>query len=312
MSVVGLFDIESLMSKENIKKIIERLVQTDGVFETGIRGVHIFRLSEPIVSSPSVYKPSVAAILSGSKEFFFDGHRHTYDNSKYLCCSVTMPLQAGTSNASPENPLLGVYISLDSHLMSELAIKIDNTNGIKRTPKGEPESQGIALSSWDEPFTEALLRLLQLIDDPVALTTLGVGRLMEVYFAILQGEAGISARQAFGSGNAIARTIDYMSSNLDKSLVINDIASRVGMSKTVFHRKFKEATSMSPIQFSKLIRLNNAAMKIAGGASVNRAAEEVGYVSSSQFSREFKRQYGKSPKQWGESVNSRLESMLQS
>lgn len=81
---------------------------------------------------------------------------------------------------------------------------------------------------------------------------------------------------------------------------IDEMATRAGMSRAVFHRKFKHATSMSPIQFVKSMRLNTAAMNIAGGATVNKAAMDVGYVSPSQFSREFKRMYGQSPRQWSD------------
>ena len=102
-------------------------------------------------------------------------------------------------------------------------------------------------------------------------------------------------------GNEIARAIEYLSSRLGEAVTIEELAAQVGMSRAVFHRKFKQATTMSPIQFAKSMRLNNATMKIAGGMNVNQAATEVGYVSSSQFSREFKRMYGQSPKQWSHS-----------
>jgi len=118
----------------------------------------------------------------------------------------------------------------------------------------------------------------------------------------LKGEAGESARRAFGVGNEIARAIDYLSSRLNEAVTIDDMAAHVGMSRPVLHRKFKQATTMSPIQFVKSMRLNNAAIKIVGGMNVNEAAMDVGYVSSSQFSREFKRMYGQSPKQWSHSM----------
>jgi AraC-like DNA-binding protein len=118
---------------------------------------------------------------------------------------------------------------------------------------------------------------------------------------VLKGEAGDSARRAFGVGNQIARSIEYLSSHLDEKVTIDQMASQVGMSRAVFHRKFRQATTMSPIQFVKSMRLNSAAMKVAGGMNVNEAAMEVGYVSSSQFSREFKRMYGLSPRQWSHS-----------
>ena len=124
----------------------------------------------------------------------------------------------------------------------------------------------------------------------------------ELYYAVLKGDAGDSARRAFGVGNEIARAIASLSSRLDEAVTIEELAEKAGMSRAVFHRKFKQATTMSPIQFVKAMRLNHAAMKIAAGMNVNEAASQVGYVSSSQFSREFKRMYGDSPRQWSHSV----------
>ena len=120
----------------------------------------------------------------------------------------------------------------------------------------------------------------------------------ELCYAVLMGEAGAAARRAFGVGNEISRAIDYLSNHLKEQVSINEMAEHVGMSRAVFHRRFKEATTMSPIQFVKSMRLNNAAIKIAEGKTVSEAAWDVGYQSSSQFSREFKRMYGQSPRQW--------------
>ena len=297
------------MSKQQIKQIIENSVHTDGAVETGVKGVQLFRVTEPIHCAPAVYEPTVVAIVNGSKEAILDGKTYVYDSNHYMCCTMSMPVEAGTPTASPENPLLGVLISLDHRVITELAMEIENAAGTIRMPKGAPEPQGFALARWDDAFIDTLLRLLQLGDNPAATVALGAGRLKEVYYAILNGDAGKSARHAFGVGNGIARAIEYMSARLDEPITIDDMAARVGMSKTVFHRKFKDATTMSPIQFAKSIRLNNAAMKIAAGMNVNEAAMEVGYVSSSQFSREFKRLYGKSPRQWSNSRSPKVADM---
>lgn len=290
------------MNKEKIKQLIESRVQEDGMLETGIKGVQLFRVTESLRCAPAIYEPTVVAIVSGTKEAILDGKRYAYDNSQYLCCSMSMPVEAGTPIASPEDPLIGVYISLDTRVMTELAIEMENAPEAIRCAKGSSIPQGLTLSHWDDTFTEALLRLLQLSDNQTDIAILGNARLRELYYAILKGEAGESARRAFGVGNEIARAIRYLSSSLDDTITIDDLASKVGMSRAVFHRKFKQATTMSPIQFVKSMRLNSAAMKIIGGTSVNVAAMEVGYVSSSQFSREFKRMYGLSPKQWSHSV----------
>ncbi len=289
------------MSKRQIKDLIQNRLSQDGMVQTGVKGVQLFRVTDPIPCAPAVYEPTVVAILNGAKEAILDGKNYVYDSSQYMCCTMSMPVEVGTPNASPENPLLGVFISLDTRMMTELAIEMESAAGAIRKPKSGPLPQGFALAGWDDEFTHALLRLLQLGDSPADTAVLGNGRLRELYYAILKGDAGYAARRAFGVGNEIARAIEYMSSNLEDSVTIEDIAAQVGLSRAVFHRKFKQATTMSPIQFVKSMRLNKAAMKIAGGANVNEAAMEVGYVSSSQFSREFKRMYGQSPRQWGHS-----------
>ena len=289
------------MSKQQIRQLIENRVTEDGLVDTGVKGVQFFRVTEAVRCTPAVYDPTLIAIVSGAKEAILDGKSHVYDSSQYMCCAISMPVEAGTPMASPDNPLLGVQIALEPRVMTELAIEMESAAGAIRQPKGGPLPQGFALANWDDAFTQALLRLVQLVDNPTDAVVLGNGRLREVYYAILKGEAGDAARRAFGVGNEIARVIEHVSSHLDETVTIDDMAAHVGMSRAVFHRKFKQATTMSPIQFVKAIRLNNAAMKIAGGMTVNEAAMDVGYVSSSQFSREFKRMYGQSPRQWSHS-----------
>ncbi len=290
------------MSKQQIKHLIEERVSEAGAVETGIKGVQIFRVTEPLRCAPAVYEPCVVAVVSGSKEAILDGERYRYDSTRYMCCPMTMPVEAGTPDASPETPLLGVLISLNTRVMTELAIEMEHAAGAIRMPKGGPLPQGLTLAHWDDAFTDALLQLLRVLENPTDAAILGGGRLRELYYAVLKGGAGETARRAFGVGNEIARAIEFLSNRLNEPVTIDDMAEQVGMSRAVFHRKFKQATTMSPIQFVKSMRLNNAAMRIAGGMTVNEAAMDVGYVSTSQFSREFKRMYGQSPRHWSQSL----------
>ncbi|MGB2105093.1 MAG: AraC family transcriptional regulator [Glaciecola sp.] len=287
--------------KQKIKQRVERWILDDGMIETGIKGVRLFRVSNAMPCVPAVYEPAVIAILSGKKEAILDGNHYVYDNRQYMCCTVSLPVEAGTPEASPDEPLLGAYISLDTKVMTELAIEMEATTGAIKRPKSSSTPSGMSLANWDNAFTEALFRLLDLGENRADIAILGESRLRELYYAVLKGEAGSSARSAFGIGNEIAKSIEYLSKNLNKNVTIDELASLVGMSRAVFHRKFKQATRISPIQFMKSMRLNKAAMKLATGMTVNEAALAVGYVSSSQFSREFKRMYGQSPKQWSQS-----------
>lgn len=285
------------MSKDQIKHIIERCLPEAGLIGTSLKGVQLFRVTEAVPCVPAVYEPTIVAIVSGVKEAILDGNRYAYDSRQYMLCPMTLPVEAGTPQATAENPLIGVMISLDPRVMRALALEMETASSVRPKPTGAAQ-QGLALAHWDKGFVQALLRLLELLETPADSAVLGDGRLRELYYSVLKGEAGEAAKRAFGVGNEIARTIDYLSTRLNEPVTIDDMASQVGMSRAVFHRRFKEATTLSPIQFVKSMRLNNAAMKIAGGMTVSDAAWEVGYSSSSQFSREFKRMYGQSPRQW--------------
>ncbi|MCJ8170155.1 AraC family transcriptional regulator [Atopomonas sediminilitoris] len=288
------------MSKHLISQWITSKTGTDGLFETCLPGVQLFHISAPRRCAPAVYEPAVVAIVSGTKEAIVDGTRYRYDNQQYLCCSLSMPVEAGIHRASADNPLIGVYIPINIRLMTDLVIELHNSGGDIPSAKTEQHSQGLALAHWDDAFAEALLRLLQLNDRPADAQVLAEGRLRELYYAVLQGEAGRSARQAFGVGNAISRVIAHVSTHLEQPVNIEAMADMAGMSRAVFHRKFKQATQLSPIQFIKAMRLNTAATQIAAGMTVSAASLAMGYASSSQFSREFKRLYGQSPRQWSE------------
>lgn len=286
------------MSKQDIKHLIEKRLSDDGLAETGIEGVQLFRVTEPMRCAPAVYQPSVIAIVNGAKEAILDGKSYVYDSAHYMCCPISLPVEAGTPHASSTTPLLGVSISLNTRVMSELAIELESAGGVIRDPSRNPLPQGFTLAPWDDEFTDAMLRLVDLAGRPEEAIILGDGRLREVYYSVLKGNAGLAVRRAFGVGNEIARSIEYLTARLSEPVTIEDMAAQVGMSRAVFHRKFKQATTMSPIQFVKSMRLNSAAMSIANGASINAAARDVGYLSSSQFSREFKRMYGQSPRGW--------------
>jgi len=194
------------MSKQQIKQLIENRVSEDGMVETGVKGVQLFRVTDPIRCAPAVYEPSVVAIVSGTKEAILDGTSHVYDSSRYMCCAISMPVEAGTPTASPDDPLLGVQIALDPRVMTELAIEMETAAGAIREPRGGPLPQGFALARWDDAFTEALLRLMQLGDSPTDTAVLGDGRLREVCYAVLKGDAGAAARRAsqivYRSGHA--------------------------------------------------------------------------------------------------------------
>ena len=253
------------MTKDQIKDFLAARITRDGLTPTAVPGVQLFRATTSVPCAPAVYEPCVIAIVSGSKEAALDGARFVYDASQYLCCPMTLPVEAGTPTASPEHPLFGVYVSLDPRLMGELAREMDAAGGALRMPRGAPDVQGIKLAAWDTAFWDALVRLLQITEDPVDAAVLGEARLRELYYAVLKGEAGAFARQAFGASNAIARAISHVSDNLDAPMSIDDMAARAKQDFDVLPLPKPEKERTHPAQSTTLQAAAGTAVAGAGG-----------------------------------------------
>lgn len=286
------------MNNAEIRKLIDGLAPAQGVYETGIEGVTVFRISTPLTRTPGVYSPGVCVLTSGSKKVHLDNQVYVYDADRYFCCTVPMPVEAEISYASADEPLLGLFISLESPILTELASELEAAQTASKT--NNELGLSLAIIERDVLFDDSVLKLLQLANHKEALQVLAKGRLREVYYAIMAGAAGSMVRQTFGVGDRIAKTIQYVRDNLHETITVEELAEKSAMSRAVFHRKFKAATSLSPLQFVKNLKLNYAAKAISTGITISEAALQSGYSSTSQFSREFKRQYGTAPRDWHE------------
>ena len=280
-----------------IQRVVARHAPIDGTHETPLEGVRLFRVSAPVERVPGVYEPSVCAVVEGFKHAYHDGRTHTYGPGHYLCTTVPTPVEAEVPHATPEEPVLGVLIDLDTRPVTELLIQYRAAKPL--APNSGGTTVGPAVAPWNEQFTVALLRALELLDDAAALDLLAHGRLRELLYTIVEGPAGPAIRDTLGAPtHQLAPVLTYMRNNLDEPLAVEDLADRAGMSRAAFDRHFRAATSLSPLKYLKALRLNDAAMLIANGATITHTATRVGYTSPSQFSREFKRHFGTTPRAW--------------
>ena len=286
------------MSRDRIRDLILRHVPAEGSTQAPIEGLQLFRITAPVERVPGVYPASLCVLVQGRKRVYLNGEGQTYDEGTFLCCTMPLPVEAEVPEASPDEPVLGILLDLETPTMTETLVATEATS--VREPEAEPleSTPGLVVSPWDEPFADALLRLLELLDDPSALQVLSTSRLRELYFALIRTEAGAVIRRTFGASRDLGRALEFLHDNIREPVNIDELARVAGMSKSVFHRKFKAATTLSPMQFVKAMRLNNAAALIAGGMKAAEASYEVGYGSPSQFSREFSRQYGMPPRKW--------------
>lgn len=274
----------------------ETVLPEDGTLETSLEGVTLFRLSHPIDRIPGIYPPAACVILQGAKYAYFRGGVHRYDSTQYLCSAMPLPVEGEVRQATPAEPLLGMMISFETRAMAEACVAYEAATSLQDPPPSETE--GFRTPTWDAPFRAALQNVLEALVDPVLMQLTGQGRLNELLVAILRSEAGPMICRRVRRDRSVLRVITHIRSNLAGELSVEALARMAAMSRPAFHRHFRRATSLTPIQFIKALRLNEGARLIAQGMAVGTAASQVGYASPSQFSREFKRQFGHSPGRW--------------
>lgn len=284
------------MIRDRIRSSVDRHAPSAGTTETLFEGVQLFRAVAPFERTPGIYTPSVCVIVAGEKRVHIEDSIHVLDPDHYVCATLPTPVLADVPRASPESPLLGVLIQLHTNAMSRLVLETQVAYGT--LPASVGPQKGFDTAARDAGFDIALANLLDLLDDPPAARVLGAGRLREVLFAILRGEAGDRLRSDFGGAPALATTLAHVHAHIREDFSIDALARRAGMSRAVFDRQFKAATLLSPLQYIKALRLNEASMRITRGESIGDAATAVGYHNSSQFSREFRRKFGASPREW--------------
>jgi AraC-like DNA-binding protein len=268
-----------------------------GFSESRLKGVRFFKSTQPSRRKPVVYDPGICIIAQGHKIGYLGGQKFRYDANNYLVISVTMPFE-GEYFASPEDPLLGLYIDVDMAHLHDLIGRMGLQSEIGRAgEKGLP--RGIGPAVMDEDMADATIRLLRCLRSATESQILGPGLVREILYRALCGtQAPVLYSLAMHSGtfSQVAHALKVMQSNYSAKLDVEQLAGTARMSASAFHRAFKEITSDSPMQYLKKFRLTKAKdLMVQENMKAYIAADKVGYESSSQFSREFKRYFGQTP-----------------
>ena len=281
-------------SNRRMTCLLSALATLDGIHPSAIEGVQLMRASQPIRRSQVLYEPGIVIVGQGRKRGYLGDRVFTYDAHNYLVLSVPLPFDCETE-ASPEKPLLAVSIRVDLAMLGELLMKMDGAH--TAPPPAVP--RGIFSTALDLKLSEAAVRLVECLAAPAETRILGPQIVREITYRVLCGEQGGALRAAaaldsrFGQVN---RTVQRIHAEYARTLTVEELAETAGMSASAFHQNFKAVTSTSPLQYLKSIRLHKARMMMVHeGLRAGMAAERVGYESSSQFSREFKRLFGASP-----------------
>jgi AraC-like DNA-binding protein len=280
--------------REELTERVARVVGEDGAVEAP-GGLRLLRASSPTPKDHGVSSPAFCVIAQGAKEVWLGDDCYRYDADHYLITAAALPTATRITEASEERPYLGVVLGLDPALVGSVMVEAGQP-----APGDRAAVRAFDVSPLDAGLLDAVLRLLRLLDAPAEearflrpLVT------REIVFRLLRGEQGGRLQQIAvlgGHAHRIARALERLSEDFDRPLRIEGVARELGMSVSGFHHHFKAVTAMSPLQFQKRVRLQEARrLMLAEHLDAASAGHRVGYSDASHFNREYKRLFGAPP-----------------
>lgn len=286
----------SLPKSEKLACKIAQLTASKERVDTQIPGLSLHRWTHPTPPTSYMMAPSICLVGQGRKRLFLGDEEFTFDADHFLITSVDLPVVTQVADATDDEPYLGLTLELDLKDIGQLMLDAQIS-----TSREKPNSQSsVAVSRVPDSLLNAIERLLDLSDSPDDIPVLAPLIQKEINYRLLTCGQGPRLRQLVSmdsQGYRISRAIDWLKSNLDQPLRVEDLAGRVGLSSSAFHNHFRKITAMSPLQFQKKIRLNEARrLMLTEKIEATSAAFRVGYESPSQFNREYSRQFGAPPK----------------
>jgi AraC-like DNA-binding protein len=276
-----------------IAAVIARHVSKDGFHATPIERVTLVRSSTVTMPMPNVYRPLLCLVAQGRKEVTLGDRAFRYAPGRYGIVTHDLPVTGQVVEATPDKPYLCLYLDFDPVMLGQLTLRVPPPPGAPSPPMGK------TVSDAGVDLLEAALRLLRLLDDPAALPVLGPLAEQEILYRLLAGPDGARMRHITSSQGRVAqvgRAIAWIGQNFRKRFSIERLAAEVGMSPSSLHEHFRAVTAMTPLQFQKQLRLQDArSLMLVQNIDATTAAFSVGYESPSQFTREYRRHFGEPP-----------------
>lgn len=277
-----------------LANLIKRKAPSEGMHDTLIEGLSLAYTAAPSLPMPTLYRPCLCIIAQGRKEIRLGAEQYFYDPLNYLVASVTLPVTGQVVEATPEVPYLSLKLDIDPAMISSLLAEAG--------PIGLPNpsaNRALFVDRLDPSMLDAVIRLLRLLDAPRDAAMLAPLALREIFYRLLRSPQGQRLRElvmADSQSHRIARAIEWINQHYDKPLRIEELAREVNLSASTLHHRFKAVTALSPLQYQKQLRLQEARrLMFSEGLEAASASFRVGYESPSQFSREYSRLFGAPP-----------------
>lgn len=281
--------------RQALVRTVGRCVEGRQEYRTPIPKLIFFRRTQPTQPAYCMVEPSIALVVQGTKRALLGNEALTYDIRNFLITSLDLPAMMHIVEASEEKPYLGVVLRLDLRVLSEIMLQ----SGFSAPPM-KRQDPGMFLGTTSAALLRAFVRLVDLLDEPDSIPMLAPLIEREIYYRLIT--TGQSARlwqitSVDSQSHRIACAVLWLKQNFSKTLRVEELASYVQMSPSSFHQHFKQITAMSPLQYQKWLRLSEARrLMLSEERDVSSSAFAVGYESPSQFSREYSRMFGASPK----------------
>lgn len=277
-----------------LKKIVEKVSVKEGINQTNISFVKIYKSTNDIEVLPSIYEPSLFIILQGSKIVMVGDKTFEYDSSSYFISSTYLAVSGKTTQSSKNEPFLSLQITFTQeeifHAIEEFSLNV-----------GKKNSSNFSASTYplDDNLRGCVFRLVKLIQTPQDIEVLSKIYLKEILYRLLISNQNIELQQlAFieSTSYKIAKAISFINQNIHETILVDDIAKFVHMSISSFHKQFKTIVGISPLKYSKKLKLQEAKrLMVFENMDIEGASFYVGYKSTSQFSREYSSYFGMSP-----------------
>jgi len=293
------------VNRRRMVELLGDLTSGEGLRRTVLDGVSLGRANRTYERAPVLYESSIYVVASGRKIGFVGGRRFVYDPNNYLILAAPLPFECRTE-ADAHGPMLGLSVRVTPSVVSELAVQMPTR------PRQAHADVAVCVEATrlDLPMSDAAVRLLECLRQPVDARVLGPSIVRELVYRALSGPQShllMSMVERQGQMSQINAALQWMHSRYAEPFSVARIADDVAMSVSAFHHQFKAVTGNSPVQYLKSLRLHKArALIVDEGAGAAAAAGAVGYESASQFSREFKRFFGASPSEEAKRVRSLL------
>lgn len=283
-----------LANSNTLAQLVGDIAQTDGGYTTRIPALMIYRRSAATEPMPCIYGLGLGITVQGGKRVTLGDEIFNYGPGQSLVTSVDLPVVSYVTQANPVEPYLGVRLELDARTIAQLAAEMDFSAPLKAST-----SRAMSVVTLDEGLLDALTRLIWLLDEPHLIPLIAPLIQQEIVVRLLNGEHGPTLRHLVTVGSPsqqIAKVIAWLKQHFTEDVPMDDLAAKAHMSPSTFRQHFRVVTGMSPLQYLKQLRLQDARqLMLNENLDASSAAVRVGYESASQFSREYTRLFGAPP-----------------